>query len=696
MKSLSSYLQYLSLGLISIFILVYPLTFTTLTTDSFVVPKQLLLAGVTLVVLLFWGVKNVIDKQIVVRRTPFDVPVLAFLAVALVGSLLAPNRAESLTSFATLLFATLLYFLFTNTVKRSKFLIIVLIAFLEGAFLSGVFFLLNFFKVYFLPFPITRAQTFTSLGSLLDLAIYTSVALVLGAYLFWFWKEKEKVKLAKLKSKARLILSLFALKLLVYLGILGVSIYSMVRLQNPTIFPFDTGFQVAFASISQDTSRWILSFLLGSGFGTFATDFSRFKLAVFNQTPYWNLTFFRSSSLVLELLATTGVLGFLSYLFIVLRALRTKPLFVPFAFFVLLSFILPVSTNTFPLFFILLGIFAAIKGADAQAKSFFDVQLAMVTLRNGILAVSPQDKREVRHGLSKVLPWSIFIIVLLVVGGLGLLSARYALANKIFQESIIAAKQNKALDTYNKQSQVLDLVSYNDAYRVQFSRTSLTIADNLLKEASKEASPSSSPKTQTAYQLIQSAINNARLATELSPLTAVNWVNLSVIYDRLIGVGKNAEKFAIDSRQRAILLDPTNPIQYLDIGNLYYRLGLYDNAIEQIKMSINLKPGIPNAYYNLSHALQQKGDIKGALDQMEIVKNLVKNDPSNLKKVEAEIDALKAGLSTSAGAQTGTQLPQQTPPVPIPAPATPKPTPTPTSLPQQPLGATPTPTPSPK
>jgi len=679
----SAYLEYLSIALLSIFLIGFPLVFTSLTTDSFILPKQILLIGTCLLVLLLLGFKTIFDKTVRIRRTPFDLPIFLFLVATFLSSVLSVNRAESLVAFATLFLAGLLYFLFTNTAKSPKATLILTAAFLEGSLISGVYFILSFFKIYILPFSITRSQTFTSLGSLLDLAIYTSVALVFAVYLIVSWKKREKPKLKKMPTRFWVIAGLFGIKALVLSAALCLTLYSLVKIQKPLILPFDTGFQVSFAAISQDTTRSVLSFLLGSGFGTFAADFSRFKLSVFNQTPLWNLTFFRSSSFVLELLATTGILGLLSYLYLVYKILKTKPLFVPFAFFVLLSFVLPFSSTIVVLLFILLGIYSAMK--NTSDKGFFDVQLALVTLKSGLVAVSEADKKEVRHGLSKLLPFFIFVIILAVVGSLGLFSGRYALANKTFQDSLFDASQNKGSDAYTKQSKAISLVPYNDAYQRVFSQTNLALANSLSNSTPKGASPSAQTQ-QTIYTLIQQSIASARSATTLSPITSANWQNLSGVYRALIGFGKNADSFSILAAQQAIALDPTNPQEYINLGGLYYQLQLWDKAAEQFRAAINLKPDFANAYYNLAHALDQKGDLKGALDQLEQVKTLVKNDVQSLKKVQEEIDALKKGLSTPAGQSPlggATTLPPQNPPVAIPAPATPtpKPTPTPTPVP---------------
>lgn len=66
------------------------------------------------------------------------------------------------------------------------------------------------------------------------------------------------------------------------------------------------------------------SLLVGSGYGTFSADFTRFIGPAFNSYSFWNLTFAFSSSYVLELLATTGILGLIAFAFIFVNFIRSK------------------------------------------------------------------------------------------------------------------------------------------------------------------------------------------------------------------------------------------------------------------------------------------------------------------------------------------------------------------------------------
>ena len=186
---------------------------------------------------------------------------------------------------------------------------------------------------------------------------------------------------------------------------LFVSIYQLFTTQKPIILPFQTGFQTAFASISQDASRIAQGFFLGSGFGTYATDFTRFKQAIFNQSSdLWNLTFLRSSSFVLELLATTGVLGFLAYLYLGLKGFKEaiaskkdegNAAALALVILFIVSLILPFSFISQTLIFILLGLLAVGQGLKTEESlRFLDQNLLVKQLLLFTSQLNAKDKAE--------------------------------------------------------------------------------------------------------------------------------------------------------------------------------------------------------------------------------------------------------------------------------------------------------------
>jgi len=707
-----NYIEKASIVILGLLFILFPLLFTNLTTDFFTLPKQALLIFAVLMLMLLYGAKTILMEKVSIRRTPFDLPVLFFVLAIFLSSVFSVAGWDSFINFVPVLFAGVSFFAITHNLKNEKSFMVLVSSLLTGAVLLSLVSILSYSKVYVFPFDFTKVQAFTPSGSLLEEALYLLFVLPVGLYFLTpfliLLRKKHGESEQERKMDFTKMLGFTAASAIILAGLI-VSIYSLIGLQIFTVLPLETGFQTAFAAISQDSGRIFQGFLFGSGFGQFLTDFTRFKQASFNTNPsLWSLTFIRSSSFVLELLATAGLLGLLSFLYLCFRVLKERPLFVPLLIALGASFVLPLSFYTLILIFFLLGLYASLRSLTDNQR-YFDVELQLVALRKGFFAFALEEKARSR-GNTKSLSYFVLLIIIIFALFFGFLSFDYLSANINFQKSLVAASQNNGQLTYTYQSNALSSFTgkYVDSYYRVFSQTNLALANSLAASVPQGASPSAQT-TQTIYTLVQQSINAGRQATTLAPKNALNWQNLSSIYRSLIGFGQNADSFAILAQQQAVQLDPTNPQSYITLGGIYYQLGAWDRALEQFQQAVNLKSDFPNAYYNLGHALEEKGDLKGALGQYQIVKSLVANNPENLNKINAEISALEAQIGqkeAQSSQQTQSQaqseplnvptpsavLPPQNPPVEILGPsASPTVTPTPTTQPQ----ATVTPTPQP-
>ncbi len=683
------YLEKASVIILGILFVLFPLVFTDILTDLFILPKQALLTFGVIVLLVLYGLRTFFTQNLRIKRTPFDLPVLLFIGAAILSVVFSVAKFDSLFNFVPLLFAGVSFFAITYNTRDQKSLNFLVASLLIGGALVSVLSAFNFLKVYPFPIEATKFQTFTPLGSVLDQVLYLALLLPLGGYFLYplIKKGKDAIFTSNKENSLRVV-GFSVLSLFILVG-LSISIYELITLQKPLILPIATGFQTAFAAISQDGGRVIQGFLFGSGYGQFSTVFLRFKQAIFNANPdIWNLTFFRSSTYVLELLSTTGLLGVLSFLLIVYRIIRQRPLFVPLLIVVLLSFILPFAFYHVALLFFILGIYSVLKSLHNH-QDYFDVELQLVASKKGFFVLSSEEvnaRQQEKYG--KILASIVLVVIGVFSLIFGFLTFDFSQANATFQKSLIAASQNKGQETYDMQSGALNSLSgrYVDAYHRVFSQTNLALANSLASSIPQGSSPSAQT-TQTINTLVQQSINSGRTATSISPNSAVNWQNLSSIYRALIGFGQNADSFAILAAQQAIQLDPTNPQEYINLGGLYYQIKAWDRAIEQFQIAINLKPDLPNAYYNHAHALIEKGDLASGLEDLKAVKELVKSDKENTKKIDAEIKQLEEAIKQGGGSQALQQqqpqqaLPTQNPKVEIPGPTasvTPTQTPTPT------------------
>jgi len=691
-NELLSYIQNISLFLLGVLLMAFPIIFTTITTNPIVLPKQILLGIVVIVLLGLQSVRIISEKAVRLRRTPFDIPIALLAVFAFLSAIFAVNRADALTAFVPYLLAILGFFLIVNIVKDKNSLLFLMFSSIIGAVLLSLLSVLSFFKIYILPFPGTHAQTFTPVGSLIDQEIYLILIFAISFYYLWRFAKSKKTKQEseisiesnRMSSQELTKAVIFgAASFVIFLGII-VTTYVLFKLDKPAILPLETGLQTAFSAISLDSRRTAQAFLFGSGFGTYFNDFSRWKQASFNQNQdLWNLTFFRSSNFVLELLATTGVLGLCAFLFLLIRAIKEirsaqqNKILLSLILLFLISLLLPLSFVSQTLFFIVLGLFAANQGLLSKAQSrFFDIELQVVALREGLIAMeAPTAKNE----KSLILP-SITALLIIVLGAwITYNGIVYAISDLTFQRSLVAAAQNNGSLTYSEQAKAISTFQHRDGFYRVFSQTNLALANTLAAQLPKDKKPDPAVQ-QNITTLIQQAINSGRAATAVAPQTHLNWQNLSSIYRGLIGFGQNAEGFAIATAQQSINLDPNNPQQYISLGGIYYQLGQWDNAQNQFQIAVALKPDYANAHYNLGHALEQKADLQNALVQYQIVRRLVANDKPSLDQIDKEIAVLQGkaekaqeeSISDKSGALNidtpQTQLPPQNPPVKIPAP----------------------------
>jgi tetratricopeptide (TPR) repeat protein len=651
------YTKSISLILIALSLLLLPLFFLTNTTDFFIFPKQVLMVGITLVLLILWGVRSYFERKIVLRTSPFNLPVFIFGAVVLVSSLIAPNRFDSLLQAVPLIFSLLFYFTVINTIDNRNAFNVALSSLMIGAVLSSIVSLFYFFNIYIFPFQSIQSQYFTTFGSPVQhIAYLIPVLLLSGLYV---WKRYKAGSFKEFGRDYNLVIHVVS-SIVVILGI-ALTIYKVAALpQKPIVLPFTYGFQIALASIAQDTGRMLLSFLFGSGYGTYLVDFTRFQPVAFNlEENLWNLSFSFSSSYVLELISTAGVLGVLAFLFIFFRTLRTRtnpmsPLFIAVIATFVLSALIPYSYVLVTLLFTLLAFYCVFLFLEGD-KRVDDVVISLVTFKQGLLAFESEADASRNRARTEGLAFPLVAIALILVltGFVGYFTTRLLLSDVTFAKSLQQDSLTSGQQTYDLQRASMDPNSISgfpyksDYYRI-FSQVNLALANSLVTNL-QGASPSAQQQ-QTILALLQQSINSARAAATLSPMTPANWENLSQVYRSLIGVGQNSEQFAIASLQQAIRLYPYNPRLYIAMGGVFYQLGAYDQAINQFQIAASVKRDYANAYYNLGHAYEAKEDYQNALTNYQIVRQLVANDPNGVKQIDDEIAALQGKAEAQPGA----------------------------------------------
>jgi len=346
----------------------------------------------------------------------------------------------------------------------------------------------------------------------------------------------------------------------------------------------------------------------------------------------------------------------------------------------ILGLLVPYTT---PIWIILISFLSLSVGCH-KSKNLTKVKDVLLTI-NAITIIESYNLTPTPRpskGPSGILPWLIAIPVTLGLT-LGILTySKIYIADYYFAQSLVAANQNQGTNTYNLQIKAINSAPQIDRYHLSYSNTNLALANALASQ-----SDLTDQERQNIAQLIQQAIREARLSTQLNPNKASNWINLANIYRQLVNFAEGADQFSQAAYIRAIQLDPANPSLRLELGGLLYSQDQYDSAIDRFQEAIQLKSDFANAYYNLANAYQQQTKPLEAYQAMQQAVALVPADSPDFTKAQEELEKLES------------QLPK------APAPADKEPQPTkliePSPPPQAPAGfdkinlEEPTPSPSP-
>src|SRR5260221_5968239 len=98
--------------------LLFPVFFLTITTDFFILPKQILLMLAVFLSLVLWSAKMILEEKVRIRRTPFDIPVAIVMVVFLLSSLFSQNILDIFIFFIPVFIAGLAYFFLVNVVRN--------------------------------------------------------------------------------------------------------------------------------------------------------------------------------------------------------------------------------------------------------------------------------------------------------------------------------------------------------------------------------------------------------------------------------------------------------------------------------------------------------------------------------------------------------------------------------------------------
>lgn len=438
---------------------------------------------------------------------------------------------------------------------------------------------------------------------------------------------------------------------LILLG-MGVNLWAILpgKVAAVTLPPLSASW-----TITLDSLRSPRSAIIGQGPEMYSSVYSQYRPLWTNGKSYWQFNFGSAANLPLTLIATMGLLGFATWMLLLIKVGKQLQLKenkqLPLTWVIATSFalmlLMPASTVI-----VLIQAIAIAAWIATKSKDFPRLRLEASAIQ--YLKGSTQELPRRKKTHSRWVLYTTTGIATICVFFASYLVGRAYTAYNYLNKANKAVAENDAIKVYENHRQAVTLNPYLDSIRRQYALTSLQISIAM----SNNTEISTEERSQVV-QLVSQSIREAQAATQLDPTDFQNWATLAEIYKNLIGSAEEADQWAVNALVKAVETNPTNPFFRVEMGSLFMNKEQYQDAASFFSQSIDLKPDLPIGYFQLGQALislNQLGPAQNAWQQAIILLDPASEDYGSLTQ---EMEKLKAAIEATKSAQTAPAQQQQ-------------------------------------
>ncbi len=362
--------------------------------------------------------------------------------------------------------------------------------------------------------------------------------------------------------------------------------------------------------------------VLGSGLGNFGYSFARYKPQSFlENNPLWYLRIDRAGNFVAESLATTGILGVLAFLGVLFGfgwlirrkskidkqvSIASLPIIIGFLALIIAQFLYYQNTILAFSFWLMLGLGAvSMRAVSAEA-------LPSQALKRAGQARVFNFKQYPEAGLVLSI---VFWVMIVGMAFLYFNMAQYYLADMNYRQYLVNPTSNLA-----NLERAARLGRNRATYHIVLARAyAMEFSDELAKPE---------PDLARVENLVALAIAEAGQAVQIAPNRVAAQEASAMIYRDIQGLAQGAGEWAVKGFEKALELEPKNPIFLTELGKLSIIQGSEEEGIAFFEQAVNLKADYLAANLQLALISERDGDLDGSIARLE---NLVISNPFSVE-----------------------------------------------------------------
>jgi O-antigen ligase len=318
--------------------------------------------------------------------------------------------------------------------------------------------------------------------------------------------------------------------------------------------------------------------IFGTGVETFAYSYYWTRPTEHNLTSEWDFLYNKAHNEYLNFLATTGLIGFTTYIFIIFSVL----------FYLIKNLIINSTLEIRHLSLAILCSYLSILITNAAGFSVVIVSLFFFLIPS-LVSNTNNKNIKIHHSLNFLIP--ILILICLFITKKNISSY---LADIFYAQSLSNDDKNQYAISYQEISQSVFLSPNEPIFLIQAGSLAAKLAVTTKND-----------------QYIDQAISFSNKSVQISPANVNFWKERAQTYYYLATIDTKYFQYTVDSMLQAIKLAPTDAKLDYSLGQFLESANLVDDAIPYYQKAIELKSNYDYAYFSLSQIYfdQKKYDL---------------------------------------------------------------------------------------